>query len=72
VNEHHVQRLHHRIGSHTAGIVTRDEGSFRFFSSDASSTASKAAISFSLPMERAARALFVERRHLSAGNCSVF
>jgi hypothetical protein len=31
---HYVKRLIIEIGSHTAGIVTRDERSFRFFSSE--------------------------------------
>jgi hypothetical protein len=65
---HHVQRLHHRNRSHTAGIVTKDERSYRFFSSDRIFDALEGReFRSARDAERAARALFLERRHLVSG-----
>jgi hypothetical protein len=56
------------IGSHTAGIVTRDERSFRFFSSDRIFDSLEGReFRSARDAERAARALFLERRHLVSG-----
>jgi len=57
------------IGSHTAGIVTRDERSFRFFSSDRIFDSLEGANFVQLAMPSARRALFVERVIWSSGNC---
>lgn len=56
------------IGSHTAGIVARDERSYRFFSSDRMFDSLEGRTFRSArDAERAARALFQERRHLVSG-----
>lgn len=56
------------IGSHTAGIVTRDERSYRFFSSDRIFDSLEGReFRSARDAERAARALFLERRHLVSG-----
>jgi hypothetical protein len=56
------------IGSHTAGIVTKNERSYRFFSSDRIFDALEGREFCSArDAERAARALFLERRHLVSG-----
>jgi hypothetical protein len=56
------------IGSHTAGIVTRDEHSYRFFSSDRIFDSLEGREFRSAhDAERAARVLFLERRHLVSG-----
>jgi hypothetical protein len=52
------------IGSHTAGIVTRDERSYRFFSSDRIFDSLEGReFRSTRDAERAARALFDERRY---------
>jgi hypothetical protein len=57
------------VGSHTAGIVARDERSYRFFSSDRifDSLGGGREFRSARDAERAARALFLERRHLVSG-----
>jgi hypothetical protein len=56
------------IGSYTAGIVSRDERSYRFFSSDRIFDSLEGREFHSArDAERAARALFTERRHLVSG-----
>jgi hypothetical protein len=56
------------IGSHTAGIVTKDERSYRFFSSDRIFDSLEGREFRSVrDAERVARALFLERRHLVSG-----
>ncbi len=56
------------IGSHTAGIVTKDERHYRFFSSDRIFDSLEGReFSSAREAERAARALFLERRHLDSG-----
>ncbi len=56
------------IGSHTAGIVTRNERSYRFFSSDRIFDSLEGReFGSAREAERAARALFLERRHLVSG-----
>jgi hypothetical protein len=56
------------VGSHTAGIVTRDERSYRFFSSNRIFDSLEGREFRSAgDAERAARALFLERRHLVSG-----
>ena len=56
------------IGSYTAGIVTRVERSFRFFSSDRIFDSLEGhEFRSARDAERAARALFLERRHLVSG-----
>jgi hypothetical protein len=53
------------IGDHTAGIVTRDEGSFRFFSSDRIFDSLEGReFRSARDAERAARAVLQERRYL--------
>ncbi|MBV9560049.1 MAG: hypothetical protein JOY90_06240 [Bradyrhizobium sp.] len=54
------------IGSHTAGIVTRDEHSFRFFSSDRIFDSLEGReFRSARDAERAARAVLQERRRLA-------
>jgi hypothetical protein len=56
------------VGSHTAGIVTKDDRSYRFFSSDRIFDSLEGCeFRSARHAERAARALFVERRHLVSG-----
>jgi hypothetical protein len=56
------------IGSHTAGIVTKDERGYRFFSSDRILDSLEGReFRSARDAERAARALFLERRHLVSG-----
>ena len=56
------------IESHTAGIVTRNERSYRFFSSDRIFASLEGQDYRSArDAERAAWALFRERRHLASG-----
>lgn len=56
------------VGSHTAGIVTKDERSYRFFSSDRIfDSLDGREFHSARDAERAARALFMERRHLVSG-----
>jgi hypothetical protein len=56
------------IGSHTAGIVTKDERNYRFFSSDRIFDRLEGREFRSVrDAERAAQALFLERRHLVSG-----
>ncbi len=56
------------IGSHAAGIVTRNERSYRFFSSDRLFDSLEGReFGSARYAERAARALFLERRHLVNG-----
>jgi hypothetical protein len=56
------------VGSRTAGIVTRDERSCRFFSSDRIFDSLEGREFRSVrDAERAARALLLERRHLVRG-----
>jgi hypothetical protein len=56
------------IGSYTAGIVTKDERSYRFFSSDRIFDSLEGReFRSARDAERAARALFLERRHLVSG-----
>ena len=56
------------VGSYTAGIVTRDECSYRFFSSDRIFDSLEGReFRSARDAERAARALFLERRHLVSG-----
>jgi hypothetical protein len=56
------------VGSHTAGIVTRGERSYRFFSSDRMFDSLEGReFGSARDAERAARALFQERRHLVSG-----
>jgi len=56
------------VGSHTAGIVTKDERSYRFFSSDRIFDSLEGReFRSARDAERAARALFMERRHLVSG-----
>jgi hypothetical protein len=63
---HHVQRLYHR--NRKSHIVTRDERSFRFFSSDRIFDSLEGReFRSARDAERAARALFLKRRHLVSG-----
>ena len=56
------------IGSHTAGIVTKDGRSYRFFSSDRIFDSLEGReFRSAREAERAARALFLKRRHLVSG-----
>lgn len=56
------------VGSHTAGIVTKDERSYDFFSSDRIFDSLEGReFSSARDAERAARALLLERRHLVSG-----
>jgi hypothetical protein len=56
------------IGSRTAGIVTRGERSYRFFSSDRFfDSLDGREFGSARDAERAARALLLERRHLVGG-----
>jgi hypothetical protein len=56
------------VGSHTAGIVAKDERSYRFFSSDRIFDRLEGhEFRSARAPERAARALFLERRHLVSG-----
>jgi hypothetical protein len=56
------------IGSHAAGIVTKGEQSYRFFSSDRLFDSLEGReFRSARDAERAARALFQERRHLASG-----
>jgi len=56
------------VGSHTAGIVTRDERGYRFFSSDRIFDGLEGReFRSARDAERAARALFLQRRHLVRG-----
>jgi hypothetical protein len=56
------------VGSHTAGIVTRDERSYRFFSSDRIFDSLEGReFRSARDAERAAQALFLKRRHLIGG-----
>ena len=56
------------IGSRTAGIVTRDERSFHFFSSDRLFDSLEGRkFRSARDAERVARAVFLERRHLVSG-----
>jgi hypothetical protein len=56
------------IGSHTAGIVAKDERSYRFFSSDRIFDSLEGReFRSARDAERAARAVFLERRHLVSG-----
>jgi hypothetical protein len=56
------------IGSYTAGIVSKDERSYRFFSADRLfDSLDGREFSSARDAERAARALFTERRHLVSG-----
>jgi len=56
------------IGSHTAGIVTKNERSYRFFSSDRIFDSLEGReFRSARDAERAARALYMERRHLVSG-----
>jgi hypothetical protein len=56
------------VGSHTAGIVARDERSYRFFSSDRIFDSLEGREFRSVgAAERAARALLLERRHPVSG-----
>ena len=56
------------VGSHTAGIVIRDERSYRFFSSDRIFDSLEGReFRSARDAERAARALILERRHLVRG-----
>ena len=56
------------IGSHTAGIVTRGERGYRFFSSDRIFDRLEGReFRSARDGERAARALYLERRHPISG-----
>jgi hypothetical protein len=56
------------VGSHTAGIVTKDERSYRFFSSDRIFDSLEGReFRSARDAERAASALLLERRHLAGG-----
>jgi hypothetical protein len=56
------------VGSQTAGIVTKDERSYRFFSSDRIFDSLEGReFRSARDAERAVRALFLERRHLVSG-----
>ena len=56
------------VGSHTAGIVARDERSYCFFSSDRIFDSLEGReFRSARDAERAARALLPERRHLVSG-----
>jgi hypothetical protein len=60
------------VGSRTAGIVAKDERGYRFFSSDRIFDSLEGReFSTARDAERAARALFLERRIWSANNCSL-
>jgi len=60
------------IGNHTAGIVTRDERKFRFFSSDRIFDSLEGrSFRSARDAERAARALLLERRHMLSGQLFV-
>jgi hypothetical protein len=55
------------VGNYTAGIVTREESSYRFFSSDRLFDRLEGReFRSARDAERAARALFLERRQLFA------
>ncbi|MGY3606310.1 MULTISPECIES: hypothetical protein [unclassified Bradyrhizobium] len=59
------------IESHTAGIVTKDKRSYHFFSSDRIFDSLEGReFRSARDAERAARALFVERRRLVGGQLS--
>ena len=56
------------VGNYTAGIVTGEEGDYRFFSSDRLFDRLEGReFRSAREAERAARALFMERRHLISG-----
>jgi hypothetical protein len=56
------------VGSHTAGIVAKDDRSYRFFSSDRIFDSLEGREFRSAhDAERTARALFLERRHPVSG-----
>jgi hypothetical protein len=56
------------VGSHTAGIVAKDEHGYRFFSSDRIFDGLEGReFRSARDAERAARALLLERRHLVNG-----
>jgi hypothetical protein len=56
------------VGSHTAGIVTKDERNYRFFSADRIFDSLEGReFRSARDAERAARAVFMERRHLERG-----
>jgi hypothetical protein len=56
------------IGSYTAGIVTKDQRNYRFFSSDRLFDSLEGReFNSARDAERAARAVFLERRHLVSG-----
>ena len=60
------------VGRHTAGIVAKDERNYRFFSSDRIFDSLEGRKFRSAPDgERAALALFLERRHLVSGQLFV-
>jgi hypothetical protein len=60
------------IESHTAGIVTKGERSYRFFASDRIFDSLEGRdFRSARDAERAARAVFLERRHLVNGQCFV-
>jgi hypothetical protein len=59
------------VGSHTAGIVAKDERGYRFFSSDRIFDSLEGReFRSARDAERAARALLMERRHLVSGQLS--